>query len=392
MNNQENERVLVIKISPVNGLNSSMLRTLALIKGLREKGYGVDMLTIRENANTVINDISRYGFLKDVNMIYANGNAAFNKAVAPGGSLKKRVVGVLKNAYYWFSIDGYTGSIAKRIRIGMLPVRDYKYLVSVSDPKTSHKVANSLIRQGLTYTKWIQYWGDPMANDITKRTIYPRFVYRLYEKILFADADSIVYTSPFTLLEQQKLYPRFADRMKYVPTAYIEEKNYPDTKNDRFTIGYYGAYKSYVRNIMPLYEACSGLDNVKLFIVGNSDIELESTDNITILPRGDIARYEEITDLYICIMNMSGAQIPGKAYHYAATNRPILVVLDGDRKPEFETFFQVFGRYEICDNTKEDIRRAIIRIMSSEHNQYAPYPGFSSSHVAELVIRDEAEG
>lgn len=389
MDNSSNKRVLVIKLSPVNGLNSSTMRTLALMKGLVKEGCQVDIVTVRENYNTVKNDLSSYDFMEKVGIYYAGGNSAYNKIIKPGGGLKKRIVRLMKKVYYTFAVDDYTGSIAKNIKIDILPVKEYDCVISVSDPKTSHKAMIRLISQGLKYKKWVQYWGDPMASDITKKSIYPRFVYRRLEKKLFDKADSIVYTSPFTLEEQKKLYPAFADRMSYVPTAYIEEKVYPSAGNEKYTVGYYGAYKSYVRNIMPLYDACRRMENVQLYIVGNSDISLESTDNVTVLPRGDISGYEAVTDLYICVMNLCGSQIPGKAYHYAATNRPVLVVLDGENKDGFADFFRQFGRYELCGNTPDEIRAAIEKIMATDSGEYQPYEGFSCEKVAGMVVGTE---
>ena len=169
------------------------------------------------------------------------------------------------------------------------------------------------------------------------------------------------------------------------PTAYIEEKNFP-LHNGKYTIGYYGAFQSNVRNILPLYEACRHMENlVDLKIVGNSDLTLESTGNIEVFPRGDISPFEEITDLFVCVLNKNGTQIPGKMYHYAAYNRPILVIEDGEYASEMHEYICSFGRYYTCTNDSEEISKSIKAILNS-HEQWVPYKLMNSEHVIKTIL------
>lgn len=381
-------RILVIKLSPINGLDSSMLRTLALIKGLTENKYNVDFLTMRENKNTIINNIEKYGFLEEVNIIYAERNNIYNAIVSSHNTtgIKQKIVDVLRKVYHAFSPFDYTIKIAKKINIKYLPVSKYQYVISVSDPKSTHKSVRELCKQGLQYEKWIQYWGDPLTLDITKKSIYPQFINKLIEKNLFYNCDSIIYTSPFTVEEQSRLFPQYSDIMKYVPTAYISKIQYPKNKGN-YTVGYYGAYVSSVRNITPLYDALSELKEINLIIVGNSDINLVEKENIAIYPRGEISKYEQFTDLYVCILNSTGTQIPGKIYHYAATDRPILIILDGERKDDMKRFFEQFKRYYTCNNDVDAIKKAIISIRCSD-NKYEPYDKFSAKAISKMIITE----
>lgn len=381
------QKILVIKLSPINGLNSSMLRTLALIKGLTENKYIVDFLTIKASKTTILNNIEKYDFLKKVNVIYAEGNNTYNTIVSlSNNKIKYCIISILRKFYHALSPFDYTMKIAKKIDIEYLYKSKYKYIISVSDPKSSHKSVEKLCKKGLKYEKWIQYWGDPLTLDITEKSIYPRFIYKILEKKLFNNCDSIIYTSPFTVEDQNRLFPEYSYKMKYVPTAYISEIRYPKHKG-KYTVGYYGAYVSTVRNILPLYNALMEMKDINLIIVGNSDINLKERDNIFIHPRGEIAKYEEITDLYICILNSTGTQIPGKVYHYAATDRPILIILDGEKKEEMRKFFERFGRYHICNNNVNDIKKAIMSIKYSNHKYY-PFEEFSAKSISEKIIDD----
>ena len=378
--------VLVIKLSPLNGLKSSMMRTLALVKGLQINGYNVEFLTIRESSTTVLSNSEKYIFLKKAIIKYTDANTTYDYIVSNNKGVKKIIVEVLRKAYHALYPYDYTMNIANNVDIGILSKKQYKYVISVSDPKSSHRAVYNLKKQGLVFQKWIQYWGDPLATDITFTGIYPRFVYMNLEKKLFDKADSIVYTSPFTVLEQKSLFPSFADRMRYVPTAYIEEKIFPK-KEGMYCIGYYGAYFSSVRNIMPLYEACSQIKDAKLFIVGDSDIHLSNTPNIEVYPRGEINEFEYRTDLFICILNSSGNQIPGKLYHYAGTNKPILVILDGNNIKEFKSYFKKYNRYIFCKNTKDEIIKTINSIRYS-NKKYFPCKNMSCKYIAKQVLEE----
>ncbi len=380
-----NNRVLVIKLSPVKGLNSSMMRALAAVKGLVEKGYIVDLLTLQASATHVLSE-KEYEFMNKVNIIYANPNRIYSSIVASSNSgLKQKIVGLLRKVYHTFSLFDYSGSIARKIKIDILPKTEYEYVLAVSDPKTTHIAAQKLIAQGLKCNKLIEYWGDPLYGDITLKSIYPGFVYKHLEKKLLSIADKIVYTSPFTLNEEQKLYPKLKEKMIYTPTAYLEERILPP-RSGKYTVGYYGAYPSDVRNILPLYEACKKMENIiNLKIVGNSDLSLDNTPNIEVYPRGDITSFEEITDLFVCILNKSGTQIPGKLYHYAAYNRPVLVVEDGEYANEMHDYICSFNRYYTCKNEIEEIEDCIKRIMNSK-TQWMSFEEMNSIHVINTIL------
>ena len=249
----------------------------------------------------------------------------------------------------------------------MLPHKEYEYVISVSDPKISQIALLTLLSKGLKCGKVIEYWGDPLTGDITQKALYPKCFIRREERKFLRKADKIVYTSPFTLEMEQKLHPKYASRMIFVPTANAFVKIYPEHENDIFVVGYYGAYNSTIRNILPLYQAFDELiGRAKLFLVGDSDLQLESTQNVEIRPRGVVKDLEEITDLYVCVLNSSGTQIPGKLYHNASTNKPILVILDGDRRERMKEYLESFNRFIICQNDKESIISAINSIIENK--------------------------
>ena len=63
------------------------------------------------------------------------------------------------------------------------------------------------------------------------------------------------------------------------------------------------------------------------------------------------------TKVLVHLSNLHGGQIPGKIYHYSATNKPILFILDGTEEEQIllMEYFQKYNRYYFCKNTVESI-------------------------------------
>ena len=383
------KRVLVINLQAYNSLLSSNMRMYAMMKGLDELGYKMDLLCAPVSAVTHINDMSDYEFLDNVSIITTAQNTSYERLITgseKNKSIKRIILPLLRKVYHKFSL--YTGSanIARKLTLDILHQKEYKYVISVSDPKISQIALLTLLNRGLKAERVIEYWGDPMTGDITQTAIYPEFIIKREERKFLRIADKIVYTSPFTLEMEQKLHPKYAQKMMYVPTANTFKKIYPETRNAKYVVGYYGNYNSSIRNILPLYQAFESLiTKAKLFLVGDSDLSLESTENVEVRPRGVVKDLEEMTDLFVCILNSSGTQIPGKLYYSAATNRPILVILDGEQQEKMRTYLESFNRFKICPNNKEDIVNTIIEILNSNES-FEPCKLLEPALIAKKII------
>lgn len=364
-------RILVIKLAPYDSLVSSNMRMLALMKGIDQIGYSMDLLTVPKSTILVDNDMSDYTFLERVNIVTTSQSNLYEAVVSKRhGGIVGKLYPIAKKVYHKFSLYNHTDKVAKQVSINILPRKEYDYVIAVSDPKTTYIALKTLLDQGLKAKKIVEYWGDPLYGDITQSSIFPGFVLKREERKFLAMADKVVYTSPLTLAMEKKTYPEFSGIMTCLPTANVKPRIFPDTKNKVYTVGYYGGYKSTVRNIMPLYKAFGSLTGIaKLNLVGDTDLNLMSTENIMVKPRGVVKELEEQTDLFACVLNSSGTQIPGKIYHMAASNRPILVILDGDMKESISEYLKTFNRFVMCENTEESIRNAILTIMIMKENR-----------------------
>lgn len=377
--------ILFITLSPIESTFSSSFRNRAIIKGLIELGNKVDVLTITPD-NSIIH-IENLSVLKDVRVIEIKKVFKSNASTIVESPIKKRFVQLIREVYNKLSLFDVSYFSTKKVDLSGLPQNQYGAIISSSDPKTSHILVANLIKKGLKYNKWIQYWGDPLTIDITSKHIYPKYFTKIVESRILKRANKIIYVSPFTLLGQRCLFPKLAQKMSFLPIPYEFEKIYKETNNEKFIVGYFGYYLKGIRNIMPLYEAFKKFDtSVQLNIVGGSDIRLECTDNISVFPISNkISEFEKDCDLLVVVLNSKGSQIPGKVYHAAATNRPVLVILDGEKSKEIRIYLETYNRFDFCDNNSESIATAIKSIIRKD-KQYFPCKELSAKSIAESFL------
>lgn len=251
----------------------------------------------------------------------------------------------------------------------------YDIVISNSTPESSHEAAYRLFkRKHIKCKKWIQIWEDPWQYDLYTN-VKKKSVYREESKLL-NNADEIYYVSSLTLMYQKKYFPQSADKMKCIPLPYLKTE---DTNIDNMdvtskcTFGYFGDYYSYVRNLRPFYEAVKEL-GLYANIYGDSDQYFVPTDKIIVEKRvqiGKLCTVQAETDVLIMLCNLRGGQIPGKIYHYSATKKPIIFILDGteEEKNEIYEYFNKFNRYCFCQNNIKDIMSVLSKFVSNEYSK-----------------------
>ena len=158
--------------------------------------------------------------------------------------------------------------------------------------------------------------------------------------------------------------------------------------------GYFGDYSLPARDLRPFYEA-AGICGVSVNICGSTNLALESTDRIRIRPRlplGELKPIEDRTGVLVFLCNRIGGQIPGKIYQYSATDRTILFILDGTEEEQkaIRGFFEPFHRYVFCENTAEDISRAIRGIVSGAFGEIGnePLTDFEPRKIVERILEE----
>lgn len=385
-------KILFITLNPYNSNNSAMIRNNALINGLIDHGHEVELLTIQNNENSNFFDEKLEWNNVCLNIIdnIPIGSTVLKKSK---DNFKSKIKFIVKKfakfIYHRLAIFDSTIFLIKKINIDVLYSDYYDVIISSSDPKSSHILAEKFINQGLKYRKWLQYWGDPLTIDITNKTWLPRYYLKYKELQLIKRASKIIYVSPFTLEAQKKLFPRSSEKMEFLPIAYNRTiMSNKELDINEIKIGYFGDYFSNIRNILPLIKSANDYGkSIKLFIAGNSDLLLERNQNLIVYPRLNSEKILDLElqmDILIVILNNHGTQIPGKLYHYSATNKPILVICEKLNK-KMKEYLSSFNRFIICENDSSHIIKEIEKIKITKH-VYMPLTELSRENIALKII------
>ncbi|MBD7938624.1 hypothetical protein H9655_16440 [Cytobacillus sp. Sa5YUA1] len=386
-------KILIITTRPLEASISSSIRKIATVKSLVDAGADVTVLTTQ-----IPKDSSQYNNLADVGeikTIRVNTGVLYNAGVTKKRnvnsrtSIQKKIKLNLRNLYLKFKIfDPLKASIRYVDAITNELESKYDIILSISDPKSSHLLAIHLIEnQIISCIDYLQIWGDPMYLDITNKSIIPKFIIKSEEKKILAKADKVYYVSPLTMEEEKKLFPELKHKMDVLFPTYKQETIYEPISKIR-KVGYFGDYKSSIRNIYPLYNAIKG-SKYQLIVCGNSNLNLYSTDNIKINGRvsfEEVKNLEKDVDLLILLSNNFGTQIPGKIYQYLGTNKPILFILDGDKK-SLVKMFEKYNRVIFCENNEKDILKKIEEFNNGEIKlDINPVKEFNNESIARKIL------
>ena len=257
----------------------------------------------------------------------------------------------------------------------------YDLVISNSSPEASHKLVLILTdKNRIQFKRWVQIWEDPWYYDIygvSSTLILDE------EREILKRAQEVFYVSPLTLHYQKLYFPESSQKMRVIPLPYFSfQKEEQSDTNSEFSFGYFGDYYSYVRDIEPFYDALKS-SGYKGYIYGDSDLKLESDSLIKVSPRVTLSELEKIQQrcaVLVHLCNLRGGQIPGKIYHYSATNKPIIFILDGTDEEQniIKDYFTSFSRYVFCHNEKESIISAMQLIEDNyKSHSYSPVELFS---------------
>lgn len=391
--------ILIIVASCLKVNTSANLCHLAYIKGCVDNGWDVDVISMSDRNVSIDSSIK---LPEGPNWIFYDPPRKNNLEKRVNSTGKKRsdrtLLSTIKNnakriILKHYGLYGRTESIflnrAKKYKTD----KHYDYMISIATPYASHELAELLAERGqVHFDRWIEIWEDPWLTDLYNKDKGDKI--KAAEKKLLKDANEIVYVSPLTLKYQQQLYPEFAMKMRWQPLPYYYKNAEKSISKDPIVMGYFGDYFSFSRNLRPFYNAAK-ISGIQTFIYGNSDLGLQSTDNVTVKPRVDLSelhKAEKKVNLLVFLCNTGGGQIPGKLYQYSATYKNILFILDGndDEQNILEGYFSKFNRYVFCKNDENSIRKALFDIIS-ENGIPHPYivDKFSPVETMRIILNRE---
>lgn len=369
---------------------SASIRNHATIMGLIENGHHITLLSATPDENHAAYDESLTVEQAEKKYVDLGGM----QAVAKIGR-KSKILTQLKPIVYRMLYGSEIYDNLKGIvnHIDEVDVSKYDLVISSSDPKSSHLFVDKLFEKNGKNIPWVQIWGDPFADDITRKNGGTKKVAQEEERLL-SHADKVVYVSKLTCESQKKKYEKCAKKMVYIPIPYYKERRsnmeFPTDYRD-VKLCYCGDYGTHIRNLQPLYAAAKEI-GVRMTICGMSDLKLESTERITVLPRqgaDTVRKNEQGADVLVHLSNLSGTQIPGKIYQYVSTDKTILFLLDGEINVLRETF-EKYNRFIFVENRKEEIvsvLQKICELRKAVSNE--PVAEFSAKYIANMIIGTE---
>lgn len=399
-------RILVVIGDCIKTNSSANLCHISYLNGLAELGHEISLLSCDEKdyiidnsfsipngiKNYKISAISFYQKLSIKKQDSTNTKLAVSSKADPNHQSDESLIKRLKS--FVLSMYGVYGITSTFIKKSMKFKSDtlYDFVISIAYPAVSHKATYRLIKSGKIKAKhWIQIWEDPWYSDVYGYNRGKKILRE--EKKLIGYAEKVFYVSPLTLENQRKLFPEFADKMCWQPLPYYymdDSVHHYNLENNSY--GYFGDYVPISRDLKPFYEAAKKC-KVKLNICGKPNNLFESDENITIYPRLPLEQLkpiEEKTNVLVFLCNRQGGQIPGKIYQYSATDKTILFILDGtdEEKKVLKSFFEKFNRYVFCENTVEDICRAINDIENNRIGKIVnkPLEDFAPKRIIENIL------
>ena len=385
-----NYNILFITSHPVNSTASSSIRNKNLITGFLQKKIGITLICPESDGDylDIFNDISNIEF-KTYKLNPRLKQIKDRNDPSKPSLLTLLIKSALK-IYRKFSILKMAGQSLKYTDNIEIDGAHFDLVITSSDPIASHLFFKKIMHR-ISYNKWCQYWGDPLAYDITNTTLIPKFYRKYFEFNILKEADTIVYVSPFTLKLQSDIYPKLKEKMYFIPPASQAEVLYKNVENDeRILISYTGGYNSIVRDIMPLYKALSNSSNknIKLIISGPTDVILESNENIIINDTVSLSQVREIekeSDLIVIIMNKIGTQIPSKLYYTASTNKDILVLINNEND-SLSKYLKQFNRYDLCLNNEDAILNYLKNLTKTKLGHREPMLSLLPENVADNFL------
>ena len=404
-------KILVINGDCVQTNSSTNLCHIAYLNGLVNAGYEVTLLSadgrdyVLDKSITIPDCIKQHTYYAVTfyqklslrkNSVQYDSVDSFTAKSQGNTSLpfKRRFISKLKQIA--LNLYGVHGIYSKFVKVAknFKSDEEFDYVLSISTPPSGHLLTYNLLKTKHIKAKhWIQIWEDPWYSDVYgfsgKSKIYKE------EKRLLSFAEKVCYVSPLTLENQKRLYPESAHKMYWQPLPYYYKSDCNSVADENNNYGYFGYYFPVSRDLAPFYKAAKNC-GINVNICGSPSDLFEPTENIHIYPRLSLEKLKPIednTNVLIFLCNKQGGQIPGKIYQYSATNKTILFILDGtsEEKEVLRNYFDKFNRYVFCENTVEDIKRAIKDIESGNIGDVVnePVEAFNPKETVRKILAGE---
>lgn len=376
--------------------SSGNIRLVSLMKSLHESGHIVHCIFVPSNH---VSDKKIYEGLVSLDRLITFPKTEI-KPVEKNESTGNKKITLLSIIRSWAVklYTKYTVYDVYQLSLMKLTVEDldelddsYDYVISSSEPRSSHKFARMVINLKKYKTKWILYWGDPMSNDVASTKLFSQRE-STEEKRLISTSDYSLYTNPCAVKYMKRKYPELASKIDWIPTTDYNISFNKQEQGDIKKIGYFGDYNTKFRNLSPFYEACCE-NSFNTIIIGSSDRPLASTPTVEVygrMSREEVNAKEKDCGILIVLENISKTgeciQVPGKLYHYGLTNKYILVITESKN---ISKEYEQYRRFVFVQNEKDKIAEAIRDIQKGTYANINtdPVPDFKYEIIGDTFFK-----
>lgn len=373
--------------------SSAAIRNNALVKGLIMLGHRVDVKTIDWGADeSIFLNTEKNGNIYKYTLPAIKKVNQYKKNIASKYKILHRVVSYIKplimfpdNTKSWIRSYQY-GNMAK----------EYDLMISSSDTKSAHLIA-SKIKQLSPGLRWIQIWGDPWTYDLNTPW-YVKPISYLYEGEILKKADKVVYVSQLTAELMKNKFPKYANKLSYIPRSYYYEcEQRPKSSDKNIKIVYTGTL-AYGRNTEQLLKAINDFNThsnnkIELHIYGAVAIPSSQLDASNVFVHGEVD-YSQIKHVYeqgdfLLFISNKGktiTQIPGKLYDYLGCYQPIICLCDSEQT-NLINYLKGISKCIIINNNYKSIYNFFDNLVCSNWSEYQGICyEYSPRNIAEQVL------
>ena len=338
--------------------SSTQIMTRNLVVGLKACGHHVHFVAIVDQATNTSHVNEFYsGLVDELTLVKSRLNFTIHR---------HKLYHLYRLVLATVPVPRYV-ALAARLRLTLPFV-----LISHSPSVESVLICREVRRRNRSI-RYLQYWSDPIAlsginpEDLTTK----RWLHRFAEARFLREADVVIYGTKTLLEFQAELFRRLAHKFAYVDVSY-SAGNYDTSVNDFKSplFGYIGNADPRIRDVGPLLRHFENNPRSRLLVCGAGVNVAPSTGNIEIrgrVPQSEVSAIEASVGVFVCILNHSCIQLPGKIFYQTDTTKPILIVLDGAHSARLREYLATFKRFVFCENTEADIKKAVEMISSGRY-------------------------
>lgn len=377
---------------------SASIRNISLINGLIEHNCNVTAITLdyisSKEDKFLKSKLKKEVTIKKIpipkfNKITSTLERTQNSKKIYSFSFLKKIKNILKP--FIFFPDVLCEGICEVHNIN-INLKDFDYIISSSDAKTSHFIARELMKRKDKDIPWIQIWGDPWGKDggLANVNCFLKKKIIKEEKKLLEQGTQIFYISELTSLDIKKIFPQVANKVDFLLRSYLDEVNGINSNKDTYIFSYTGSVEN--RNLHFLIKSVQNYNEshskkIELQFYGVSDnesVQFNGIKFIKVFPRVSFEKVLEVyknSDVLVYIDNMGDTtQIPGKIYDYFGTNKVILGLYENT---DIRIFLEKFNRVELYSNSEEFNLEYIINKIGTQK----PLEEFSPKYVAQEFLK-----